>query len=508
MLNKATETAQYLSSVLEFNSELYFCKKNVSMKTNRLFSLIILVLISLNTAFGQEYKIKVKIKNLSEKDTLFLAHRFADKLYADDTCLVDKNGAGTFSKKDKLDGGIYVVIVPALRKQYFEFLIDNNQQFLIETDTADFIANIKASGSDENKKFFEWQRSMASLEKNMRKAQEKMKEFTDKKMQDSAKVWQDKAMAIDNERKATWDKIKKENPTSLLTKILNVLTPVEIPEPNFPQNIEKRDSLVRLFKYVYNKDHYWDNVDFSDDRLLRTPFIEQKMKDFFKNIVLTQPDSLTKEAAKLCELARKNKYFFQYTVIFTTNYFETSQIMGMDRVFVDLAEKYYLSNQCWWADSTLISKIGDRVTKLKPNLLGNIAPDLKMEDVNGQWQQLRFVKADFTILVFWEPSCGHCKKEIPKLYEYYKTIRDKGIEVFAVYTQNDEVEWKKFIDEHNLDWINVYDKYRFTNFRNLYDIYSTPVIYILDKNKKIIAKRIGVEQIEKFIEFERNKEKK
>jgi thiol-disulfide isomerase/thioredoxin len=478
------------------------------MNTTRIFSLAILVLLSTTLAFAQDYKIKVKVKNLSEKDTLFLAHRFADKLYADDTCLVDKNGAGTFSGKKALDGGIYVVIVPVLRKQYFEFLIDNNQQFSIETDTSDFIQNIKASGSEENKRFFDWQRSMASLEKKMRGAQEKMKEFSDKKMQDSVKVWQDKAMSIDNERKTYWDKIKKDNPTSLLAKILNVLTPVEIPEPKFPENIEKRDSLVRLFKYVYNKDHYWDNVDFSDDRLLRTPFIESKMKDFFKNIVLTQPDSLIKESTKVCELARKNKYFFQYAVIYTTNYFETSQIMGMDRIFVDLAEKYYLSNQCWWADTSLISKIGERVTKLKPNLLGNIAPDLKMEDDKGQWQQLKFVKADFTILVFWEPSCGHCKKEIPKLYELYKTLRDKGVEVFAVFTQNEEADWKKFIDEHGLDWINVWDKYHFTNFRNLYDIYSTPVIYILDKNKKIIAKRIGVDQIEKFIEFEKNKDKK
>lgn len=478
------------------------------MKAGRILLLIVLMGLSTTLLFAQGYKIKVKVKGLSEKDTLYLAHRFADKLYSDDTTLVDKSGMGTFSKKENLDGGIYVVIIPALQKRYFEFLMDKSTQFTIETDTADFIANIKASGSDENKVFFEWQRSMARLEKQMKAASDKMKEFTDKKMQDSVKVWQEKGVAIDNERKSFWEKIKKDDPSSLLAKILNVLTPVEIPKPNYPENMAKRDSLVRLYQYVYNKDHYWDNVDFNDDRLLRTPFIESKMKDFFKNIVLTVPDSLSKEATKLCELSRKNKYFFQYTVIYTTNHFETSQIMGMDRVFVNLAEKYYLSNQCWWADSTLIAKIGERVTKIKPNMLGELAPDLKMEDPDGKMHQLRFVKADYTVLIFWEPSCGHCKKEIPKLHELYKTLRDKGVEVFAVYTQNDEAEWKKFIDEHGLDWVNVYDRYHFTNFRNLYDIYSTPVVYILDKNKKIIAKRIGVEQIEKFLEYERNKGKK
>jgi len=475
---------------------------------NKLRFLIVSIVIILSThCYSQEYKIKVKIKNLSDKDTLYLAHRFADKLYSDDTTLVDKNGIGIFSGKKKLDGGIYVVIIPALRKQYFEFLIDKSQQFSIETDTTDFIENIKVTGSDENKTFFDWQRSMAHLEKKMKQATDKIKEFTTSKNQDSLKLWQNKAQLIDNERKAYWDKIKKDEQGSLLAKILNVLTPVEIPDPKYPEKMAKRDSLTRLFQYLYNKDHYWDNIDFSDERLLRTPFIETKYKEFFKNIVVTNPDSLTKEAIKVCELSKKNKNFFQYTVVYTTNYFETSQIMGIDRVFVNLADKYYLSGQCWWADSTLLAKMGERVNKIKPNMVGETAPDLKMEDINGQWQQLKYIKADYTILVFWEPSCGHCKKEIPKLYELYKTIRDKSVEVFAIYTQNDEAEWKKFIDEHILDWINVYDKYRFTNFRNLYDIYSTPVIYILDKNKKIIAKRIGVEQIEKFLEFDRNKNK-
>lgn len=478
------------------------------MITKKVLIFAVLFVLFFNVLHSQEYKIKVKVKNLPEKDTLLLAHRFADKLYSDDTTLVDKNGVGIFSGKKKLDGGIYVVIIPSLRKQYFEFLIDKSMQFSIETDTSNFIENIKVTGSDENKMFFDWQKLITKVDKQMKIVTDKIKEFTDKKMSDSIEIWQNKGMILDKERKNNWNKIKAENPESLLAKILNVLTPVDIPNPNYPESMVKRDSLTRLFQYLYNKDHYWDNVDFSDDRLLRTPFIESKMKDFFKNIVLTQPDSLIKEAIKVCELSRKNKYFFQYTVIYITNYFETSQIMGMDRVFVNLADKYYLSDQCWWADSTLISKIGDRVAKIKPNMLGEIAPDLKMEDVNGKWQQLKYVKADYTILVFWEPSCGHCKKEIPKLYELYKTIRDKGVEVFAVYTQNDTTEWKKFINEHVLDWLNVYDKYRFTNFRNLYDIYSTPVIYILDRNKKIIAKRIGVDQIEKFLEFERNKDKK
>jgi thiol-disulfide isomerase/thioredoxin/adenylate kinase family enzyme len=469
----------------------------------RLVGFLIFLLIVYQSLAEDGYKIKVKIKGLKEKDTLILGHHFADKMYADDTALVDKNGWANFIGKKKLDGGIYVVIVTPMKRRYFEFLMDNIQNMTLETDTTDFIKNMKVSGSNENKIFFEWQKTMIELDKQMKPIQDKIKQFKDNN-KDSSEYYKNKAIEIDNKRKEYWKNTIKNHPDALLSKILKVLTPIEIPEFNLPENTPKRDSLIKLYQYVYHKDHYWDNVDFSDDRLLRTPFIHQKLQDFYKNIVVMHPDSLTKEAVKVIELARKNKYFFQYVVVFSVNYFETSQIMGMDRIFVNLAEKYYLKGECWWADSTLINKISDRVKKLKPNLIGEIAPDLKMEDINGMWHQLKYIKADFIIVAFWEPSCGHCKKEIPKLYEYYKTVRDSGVVVFAVYTQHDEEEWKKFIEEKQLyDWINVWDKYNFTNFRNLYDIYSTPVIYILDRNKKIIAKRIGVEQIEKFIQHYR-----
>ncbi len=469
----------------------------------RVLGILVCLLLISQLNYSQEgYKIKIKIKGLKEKDTLLLGHHFADKMYADDTAFVDKNGWAIFEGKKKLDGGIYVVIVPSLKRRYFEFLMDNVQQMTLETDTTDFIKNMKVNGSNENNLFFEWQRTMSNLEKQMRPIQEKLNMHKNNK--DSSDYYKNKALEIDKKRKEYWQNTIKNNPNALLTKILKVLTPIEIPEFNLPENTPKRDSLIRLYQYVYHKDHYWDNVDFSDDRLLRTPFIHQKLQDFYKNVVLMNPDSLTKEAIKVIELARKNKYFFQYVVVFSVNYFETSQIMGMDRIFVNLAERYYLKGECWWADSTLINKIGDRVKKLKPNLIGEIAPDLKMEDINGMWHQLKYIKADYIILAFFEPSCGHCKKEIPKLHEYYKTVKDSGIVVFAVYTQHDKDEWKKFIEEKQLDdWINVWDKYNFTNFRNLYDIYSTPVIYILDKQKKIIAKRIGVEQIEKFIQHHR-----
>ncbi|MCX7955196.1 MAG: redoxin domain-containing protein [Bacteroidales bacterium] len=469
------------------------------------YILMLLLIFSNLFSFSQGYKIKVKIRGLGYGDTLLLGHRFGEKLYADDTCVIDKNNWGVFQKNKKLDGGIYIVLIPKLKNRFFEFLMDNTQNMEIETDTTDFVANLKVKGSKENEVFFNWQRKMAELEQKMRPLQEKYKKYSQNN-KDSAEYFRKKIEELDSLRKREWRFIIDSYKDHLLPKILKVLTPIEIPKKpqdyNIPENHPKKDSLFRLYQYLYYKDHYWDNVDFSDDRLLRTPFIEQKIKEFYKDVVVTNPDSLSKEAIKLIERARANRNFFQYVVAYSANYFETSQIMGLDKVFVDIAERYYLKGECWWADSTLIAKIAERVIKIKPNIIGNVAPDLKMQDIEGNWQQLKYIKADYIILAFWEPSCGHCKKEIPKLFEYFKTVVDSGVAVFAVYTQQDFDEWKKFVDEKNLyfpKWFNVWDRYNFTNFRLLYDIYSTPTIYVIDKDKKIIAKRIGADQIPNFI---------
>ncbi len=65
-----------------------------------------------------------------------------------------------------------------------------------------------------------------------------------------------------------------------------------------------------------------------------------------------------------------------------------------------------------------------------------------------------------------------------------------------------------YVNAHNLEWLNVWDPYNTSNFRNNYDIYSTPVIYLLNKDRKIVAKRIGVDQIVQMMDNLSKDEKK
>ena len=198
--------------------------------------------------------------------------------------------------------------------------------------------------------------------------------------------------------------------------------------------------------------------------------------------------------------AKSNSEMFQFIISYLYNDFGQSNIMGMDAVYVHLANNYYLKGQTPWVDVLFLDKVRERIKKMEPNLLGKIAPEIIMRTSDETVESLRLLKAEYTIVVFWETDCGHCQKVIPEIWKIYQKYEKQEVKVFAVYTQYDKEKWTSYINEHKLFWINVYDSEHNSNFRSAYDIYSTPTIYLLDKDKKIIAKRISTESLDDMLE--------
>ena len=124
------------------------------------------------------------------------------------------------------------------------------------------------------------------------------------------------------------------------------------------------------------------------------------------------------------------------------------------------------------------------------------------------FRTLAQVTSKYTVLVFWSVDCGHCQTEIPKLNDTLKTIKGKiDFKVMAIYTKEDFEAWRKFIIDKKLDFINVFDPVHINDLKNKFDIYSTPVIYILDKDKKIKAKRLDYKQVIGMLKFLEEQEK-
>ena len=324
------------------------------------------------------------------------------------------------------------------------------------------------------------------MEAQLKAAKEEDKEAIKTKLQDINTKFSDY-------RKQLMD----DNKNLFYSDLLGMMREIEIPKPSLKEDEEKDEN----FQFQYFRTHYWDFTDFSEEGIVRTPVFQTKLIDYFDKYTYKRQDSLIVSCDNVLQKALSNKFVFQYALITLVNKYASSKVMGDDAVYVHLVKYYYETEDAWWIDEEQLTKMKERRIALEPLLIGKISPDLSLRDTTiNRMISLHDIKEDYTILYIWDPECGHCKKATPKLGEFYKKHKSDNIMVYAITTSNIEElqKWKDFIKTHDLDWINVSDLYHQTNFRKIYDVTSTPQVFVLDKNKEIIAKRIGTEQLEGF----------
>ncbi len=472
-------------------------------KIKILIVLFIISLISLNS-FAQKNKgFDITLKINSYKDSIcVLGYHYGDNKYVKDTFKFDSKGICHLKGDKALNPGIYLVILS--KNNYFELVINKNQFFEIETDTSNFIESLKVKGDEENKVFNDFQRFMIKNQKELMDINSWLAKHKDTLTanQDSLKLMRKEQEELNNIIEKYQKDFALTNKDMLISKVINLMRDIDVPE-------KPKDNTDEYWEFKYRKKHYWDNIDLTDDVLLYTPVFHPKLMNYFNNMIHPDPDSIIKEAQFVIEKSRKDSNMFRYLVVKLTNKYESSNYMGMDKVFVNLAEKYYLSGDAYWADSSMLSKIKERVTRIKPNLLGSQAPPIYLLDTLDNLYPLYDVQAKYTIMLFYDPECGHCKKFTQELKDIYDNYKREDVEVYGVCTVTDKEKWVKYLKLNNLKWINVADIKLQSNFRAWYDLYSTPVIYVLDENKKIIAKRLNVEQTQEMINdlLKRNSEK-
>lgn len=464
------------------------------------FLIFIGLFFSISTLYattGKGHRIELTISSLNNQDVI-LGYYYNKRMYVSDTARTDSKGVAVFQKEEPLPGGLYLFYLP--NGKYFDVLIGAEQQIYIKTDTIDFIAGMKISGSKESQLFLEYQRFINDKQKEANR----LREALNAAGSDTAKAESINAQLenINKQVQTYWKNVESQHSGTFFAAFIKSMQEPEQPNFDVPPGVQNADSVMQVKRYHFYRQHYFDNVDFTDERLLRTPFFTQKLETYFDRVIVQIPDTVTQASIEVIEKSRSNPEMFRYLVQFLFNRANESKIMGMDATMVALAEKYYLSGDASWASEEFMKTLAERVRDIKPTLIGNLAHDLRMESINGEVFRLHEINAQVTIVVFYEPSCGHCKKELPKLYKtVFEPYRNKGVQVFAVYSMNDKNEWESFINEHELfDWINVYDPFHQTRFRNYYDIRSTPMIYVLDRHKKIAAKRLDTEQLPGFID--------
>ncbi|MDW8272668.1 MAG: DUF5106 domain-containing protein [Chitinophagales bacterium] len=440
--------------------------------------------------------IKITVKGL-ENSNMILAFYSGDKQYVKDTLQFDSKGVTYIKADTPLPGGIYLAVFPKLGNRYFEIIMSENS-FHMETDTHELAAHMKVYNSLENKLFYDDILYLNQVRKLIDSLNTELKKYENTPKGEAIK---EEIKKIEKEARNKRESIITNYPQTFYAKVLKSMKEPEVPETPRDATGKITDS---TFQWYWYKTHYWDNFDLNDDRMLRTPVFHNRLKQYFTKTVYQIPDSLSAAADGLLKRVKPQSDIFKYMLVYFLNSMANSKIMGMDAVYVHLVKNYYAKGYATWVDSAQLAKIVERGTILEPLLIGKKAQNIVLADTTlRKFYSLNSLPNKYTIVCFWDPDCGHCKKEVPILFEAYTNLKKKGIdvEVFAAAIMGKEKmdEWTKFIREKGLTWINVADPYRQSNFRYEWDVQSTPQIYILDKNKIIKAKRVGAEQVEDFI---------
>ena len=457
-----------------------------------LMSIIALFVAAKSGVAQKPYTINVKIDGLSDT-TAYLAYYYGKGQYYRDTTIINGQGEMTFTGNDSLEHGMYSIITG--QKRWFDFMVDN-QTISLTTDTVFTVLNMKSKGSEETKIFYEYLRFLNERQSTARRLTEKKNSGTKKEKKEANKVLQNLDIEV-KEYIANFHVKHKGSFTS------NFIYAVEY--PSVPEAPKKEDgSIDSSFAFRFFKGHYFDNYDFSDQRLLRTSTFHEKIVYYVNKLTLPDPDSIIISLDYLLKQPGIHPDLFKYALTHFTSYYERSENMGMDGVFVHLAKNYFIRGLAkeWFTDKQL-KKLSERANALDPLLIGKKAPNIVVKDTAQEnFLELYKVDADFTIVYIWSPDCGHCKTATPKLKTLYDKVKDKGVEVFAVGNEFENEAWIEFINKHDLNFINGSDGETFqSNFRSLYDVYSTPQTYLLDKDKTILSKKMSIESLEKILDY-------
>lgn len=448
------------------------------MKIMKQFIGIALLMIT-QLAFSQPTVISFEIEGLDDP-TVYIGYHYGKEKYLLDT-LESNNGHFTLKAKRPAQG-VYFVYTP---DYYFEFIMEH-KAFSMRTSIEGGYQDLTIKGSRENELFRDFQIKMGSLQRQQSELLKSLKGLSE----GDSLATIDRIKAVNTEMDQYRKNLIAENEGLFVPAFLKLMKDAELPAMDSISDPSEK----KRQQYLYHRQHFVEEGQLADGRLLRTPVIHAKVMKYFEKVLIQHPDSIIAGVDWFFEQIGDNPESFRYWLVTLFKKYAESKVMGMDAVMIHLIEEYYLSGRADWISEEYKQQLQDEVALIKPNLIGKPAPRLNVVDTLMQPFYLNQLSAEYTLVFIYDPDCGHCKKTIKKMEQFDSQMSQLGIAVVAVCTTTDVKRWKEFVSNSNPSWHHVIDPTGKSYFRVTYNVRSTPQVYLLDGEKTIIAKRLDIEQ--------------
>ena len=479
------------------------------MKRICMLSLFSLLSFSCLFANGDPgYKIRVKLENYTSNE-LIIGFHYGEKQYVKDTAIIGADGFFTFEADTLFPPGVYLLVLKPDNNFIQILLDDKNQQITVTTDAKDSVNKMKVKGSVDNEVFYDYLRYLNKQRPEADTLRAQMGRVKGN-MADSLRI-AGKITDIDKAVKKAQQDLIAKYPSTLAAKIVKAAIDPEVPD------FKGEEKEVAKKKFYWIREHYFDNIDIADPAMLRSPVLHGKIDYYITKLTPQHPDTVN-AAIDYVMAKMKGKYNgenYKYYLIHLLNFYAKSNIVGFDACYVHIADTYYCRGEASWTKKEDLEKICDNARRLAPILIGRVAPNITLMDRNNQPHALWDVDADYTVMFFWATDCSHCKKAAPHMVEFANKFKERGVKVFAVCTgvvtlkedsntpeKVHESCWKGMDEKEFNDnlFFNTYDPYIKSRYKTLFDVTTTPQIFILNRNHEILMKRIGAEQLGEVME--------
>jgi thiol-disulfide isomerase/thioredoxin len=428
------------------------------------------------------YSIRVKITNCTDS-LLYLNHYSGKDIINDDTARMNATGYYNFEGKNNLDEGLYY-ISSDVKKRYFDFFITDKQNIQFEYNQTGLLKTITTSDTIENRTYF---KILAFLQSDV-----SLKGFAQNDSIQYLLNHSDLSVPIIQQIVG-----KSENNLSLSEKYIKACIPPSVFQYYFlKKKLGKKEPPLRIYL-----DHFFDNFDFSDSRLINTPIFAQRLDEFIDTIAAIPSSSSKAEVDRLILLSSANKRTQEFVVWYLISRFETYYFLPEnDALYVHIVRDFLENGKISWYYPEVKEREISQANKFEPLINGKIGPDLEMPDTSGIYHSLYSVKARYTLLLFWASTCSHCRDEMPSIIKFYKDFhKNYNLEIFGVSTDTSTVRWKSYVHRHQLPWINVFGRKGRQSYFHLYNIQTTPTVFLLDDKKTILAKYLTPEKAGEII---------
>jgi peroxiredoxin len=252
---------------------------------------------------------------------------------------------------------------------------------------------------------------------------------------------------------------------------------------------------------------YFRYIDFSDESLIHSPVLTDKV---FSYLVTYNQRIFTHEQREKAyiqavdavmqnvEHANPDSTGGQEMAEFILNYLVNGfEKLNMGNVLIYMAD-HYLGKFCQTADEKTTMERKLEAQKMR---IGTEVPDFTLNDPDGHPVTLSKETKVINLIIFWASWCPHCNEMLPLIKTWYSQIPENELQVFAISLDHSKANWQKAVELARMEeFYNLSDLMEWDGeVTESYNVYATPTMFLIDRNRKILAKPLTVMELKEFV---------